>query len=51
MDGMHILSEHGERLGLIPIPAVAANVAFGGLHDRRLFIAASQYLFAIDLIG
>jgi gluconolactonase len=50
-DGIHIWTPERERLGFIPTPAVAANCALGGRDGRRLFIAATQYLLAIDLIG
>jgi gluconolactonase len=48
-DGIHIWSAERERLGYIPTPAVASNCTLGGENDRRLFVAASQYLLAIDL--
>ena len=48
-DGIHILSSQRERLGFVPTPAVASNCALGGNTGRRLFIAATQYLLAIDL--
>jgi gluconolactonase len=48
-DGIHIWSPHQERLGFVPTPTVASNCALGGSTGRRLFIAATQYLLAIDL--
>ena len=48
-DGIHICSAERERLGFVRTPAVASNCALGGSHGRRLFIAATQYLLAIDL--
>ena len=49
-DGVHVWSPDGTRLGFIPTPAVCANCAFGGgARGERLFIAASEYLLAIDL--
>jgi len=50
-DGVHIWSSDRRKLGFVPTPAVASNCAFGGANDRRLFIAATQYLLAIDLIA
>lgn len=50
-DGLHVWTPQRERLGFIPTPAVAANCALGGRDGRRLFIAASQYLLAIDLLA
>lgn len=48
-DGVHIWSADRRKLGFVPTPAVASNVAFGGPGGRRLFIAATRYLLAIDL--
>ncbi|WP_420605382.1 SMP-30/gluconolactonase/LRE family protein [Novosphingopyxis sp.] len=48
-DGIHIWSADQRKLGFIPTPAVVSNCAFGGANGRRLFIAATQYLLAIDL--
>ena len=50
-DGVHIWSADRRKLGFIPTPAVASNCTFGGADGRRLFIAATKYLLAIDLIG
>lgn len=48
-DGVHVWSAERRKLGFIPTPAIVSNVAFGGADGRRLFIAATQYLLAIDL--
>jgi gluconolactonase len=48
-DGIHILAADRTRLGFIPTPAVCSNCAFGGGDGRRLFIAATNLLLAIDL--
>jgi gluconolactonase len=50
-DGVHIWSADRCKLGFIRTPSVASNCTFGGVNGRRLFIAATQYLLAIDLIG
>lgn len=50
-DGIHIWSAEREKLGFIPIPAVVSNSTLGGADGRRLFIAATQYLLAIDLLN
>ena len=50
-DGVHIWSAERERLGFVPTPCVASNCTFGGEDGRRLFIAATRYLFAIDLFA
>lgn len=48
-DGVHIWSPERHRLGFIPTPEVASNCTFGGVDGRRLFIAATSRLLAIDL--
>ena len=48
-DGVHIWSADRCKLGFIPTPAVVSNCAFGGADGRRFFIAATQFLLAIDL--
>ena len=50
-DGIHILAPDSTRLGYIATPAVCSNCAFGGPDMRRLFIAATDLLLAIDLAG
>ena len=50
-DGIHILAPDRTRLGYIPTPTVCANCAFGGNGMRRLFVAATDLLLAIDLVG
>ncbi len=50
-DGVHIWSPDRCKIGFIPLPVVASNCCFGGADGRRLFIAATQYLLAIDLIA
>jgi gluconolactonase len=48
-DGVHCISPDGELLGKIRVPYRVANVAWGGLYRNRLFICASQRLYAIFL--
>lgn len=50
-DGVHVWSEARERLGFVPLPEVTSNVTIGGSDGRRLFIAATKRLLAIDLAG
>ena len=50
-DGVHVWSADRRKLGFIPTPAVVSNCAFGGVGGRRLFITATQYLMAIDLVA
>ena len=48
-DGIHVYAPDRTRLGFIPTPTICANCAFGGADMRRLFIAATGLLLAIDL--
>ena len=48
-DGVHCLSPDGALLGKLLVPHRVSNLTFGGLHRNRLFIAASQHLYAIFL--
>ena len=49
-DGVHCLSPEGRLLGIIHVPYRVSNVAWGGGPYRsRLFIAASQRVYAIFL--
>jgi gluconolactonase len=50
-DGVHIWSADCRKLGFVPTPVVVSNCVFGGPGGQRLFIAAKQYLLALDLIG
>jgi gluconolactonase len=34
-------------IGMIRLPEQCANIAFGGLRRNRLFMAASQSLYAV----
>ena len=45
--GVQILTPAGERIGVIQLPEVCANVCFGGSRRNRLFMAASQSLYAV----
>ena len=50
-DGIHILAPDRMRLGYVPTPAICSNCAFGGDGMRHLFVAATDLLLAIDLVG
>ena len=50
-DGVHVIAPDRTPLGYIPAPAVCSNCAFGGAAGTRLFIAATKYLLAIDLLA
>ncbi len=46
-DGVHIFSSQGNRIGQILLPEICANVCFGGSKRNRLFMTASQSLYAL----
>ena len=46
-DGVHIFPPNGERIGLILLPEICSNVCFGGPRRNRLFMTASQSLYAV----
>jgi gluconolactonase len=46
-DGVHCYDAQGKLLGRIKLPCTAANLCFGGRYYSRLFICASQTLYAI----
>jgi gluconolactonase len=47
LDGVHVFNPDGRLIGCIDLPERCANVCFGGLHRNRLFMAASQSLYAV----
>ena len=46
-DGVQIYAPDGERIGQILLPETCANVCFGGKKRNRLFMTASQSLYAV----
>jgi gluconolactonase len=46
-DGVHVFSPAGQRIGLIRLPEICANLCFGGPKRNRLFMAASQSLYSV----
>ena len=46
-DGVHIFSPDGKLLGKICLPEQCANLCFGGTKRNRLFMTASQSLYAL----
>lgn len=47
-DGVHVFSgEDGRRLGIIHLPEICSNVCFGGSKRNRLFMTASQSVYAV----
>jgi gluconolactonase len=45
--GVQIINPAGERIGMIRLPENCANVCFGGPRRNRLFMTASQSLYAL----
>lgn len=46
-DGVHCLTPQGELIGRIHLPEVCSNLCFGGVKKNRLFMTASQSLYAL----
>lgn len=46
-DGVHIFAPDGQRIGMILLPEICANLCFGGEKRNRLFMAASQSLYSV----
>lgn len=46
-DGVHVFAPDGQRIGLILLPEICSNVCFGGAKRNRLFMTASQSLYAV----
>lgn len=47
LDGVRVFNPEGQPIGHIHLPERCANVAFGGRHRNRLFMAASRSLYAL----
>jgi gluconolactonase len=46
-DGVHIFAPDGMRIGQIRLPEICSNVCFGGPKRNRLFMTASQSVYAV----
>src|SRR5439155_4433080 len=46
-DGVHVFAPDGTRIGQILLPEICSNVCFGGPRRNRLFMTASQSLYAV----
>ena len=46
-DGVHVFSPAGQRIGMILLPEICANLCFGGVKRNRLFMTASQSLYSV----
>lgn len=49
LPGVQVVAPGGDVIGMIRLPETAANVCFGGARRNRLFMAASQSLYAVYL--
>lgn len=49
VDGVHVFTPDGTRIGQIRLPEVCSNVCFGGTKRNRLFMTASQSLYAVHV--
>lgn len=47
--GVQIVAPNGERIGMIRLPENCANICFGGPRRNRLFMCASQSLYAVHV--
>jgi len=45
--GVQVVAPDGARIGMIRLPETCANVCFGGSRRNRLFMAASESLYAV----
>ena len=48
-DGVQVFAPDGTRIAFIKLPEICANICFGGAKRNRLFMAASQSLYAVYL--
>jgi gluconolactonase len=46
-DGVHVFAPDGQLIGKIRLPETCANLCFGGARRNRLFMTASQSLYAL----
>ena len=46
-NGVHVFAPDGKLIGRIHLPETCANLCFGGAKKNRLFMAASQSLYAL----
>lgn len=46
-DGVHVFTPQGQRIGMILLPEICANLCFGGPKRNRLYMTASQSLYSV----
>jgi gluconolactonase len=49
--GIQVLDARGQHLGIIRLPAVARNVAFGGPKRQTLYLTALESLYKVDTLA
>ena len=49
LDGVRVFNPKGLAIGHIHLPERCANLCFGGPQGNRLFMAASQSLYALHV--
>jgi gluconolactonase len=42
-----VFAPDGQRIGMVFLPEICANLCFGGEKRNRLFMVASQSLYAV----
>ncbi|MDB5983055.1 MAG: SMP-30/gluconolactonase/LRE family protein [Pseudomonas sp.] len=47
LDGVMVFAPDGQLIGRIELPERCANLCFGGIRGNRLFMAASQSIYAL----
>ncbi|MCP5144883.1 MAG: SMP-30/gluconolactonase/LRE family protein [Gammaproteobacteria bacterium] len=45
--GVQVVAPNGDQIGMIRLPEICANLCFGGAKRNRLFMTASQSLYAL----
>jgi gluconolactonase len=48
-DGVHVFAPDGQRIALIKLPEICANVCFGGTRRNQLFMTASTSLYVVPV--
>ncbi len=46
-DGVHVFAPDAARIGMILLPEICSNLCFGGVKRNRLFMTASQSVYAV----
>ncbi|HEY5930404.1 MAG TPA: SMP-30/gluconolactonase/LRE family protein [Burkholderiales bacterium] len=46
-DGVHVFAPDGVRIGMIRMPEIVSNLAFGGSKRNRLFMTGSTSLYSV----